>query len=399
MAWPTPTGQPVTFGLGLLPGTEVPGDLQDTASETSTLSRATSGTNRSAHMQYLMGDLGLDQATAALMYKAERLQEKGQSRQALRYFKNVLETKPDCMEAASNVRMLEATLRDERRLESVPEQTPAGGFVTEMHVDWTWIESVYDDSIPDFDAVALRHAHCKLAKSSHNLPLVKLLKNDVIREICDHNTDYLSFVEGRALVQVGFPPQAREASSAQAQHGLGLEAFAQLLAANRAPTNNAQHAVPAVDLAPTTAPASHREDLASASASGLSATSSRMEHMAYLTGTCGLDEDAAALMYRAERLQDKGQLQQALCYYDRVVADFPHCRQAGVNARMIRDMLERSNVDRVSCPNDSSDVVSVEMTSASILQGKSQGLRRNLKEMFAVSLAAVFCCRRKSKPE
>ena len=74
------------------------------------------------------------------------------------------------------------------------------------------------------------------------------------------------------------------------------------------------------------------------SVSNLSSTSSRSEHMAYLMGDLNLDRATAALMYRAERLQEKGQLQQALKYFERVLATC-HCEEAAVNARMIREQL------------------------------------------------------------
>jgi len=75
------------------------------------------------------------------------------------------------------------------------------------------------------------------------------------------------------------------------------------------------------------------------SVSNLSSTSSRSEHMAYLMNDLSLDRGAAAMMYRAERLQEKGQLQQALRYFDRVLASHPTCEEAAVNARMIREQL------------------------------------------------------------
>jgi hypothetical protein len=46
-------------------------------------------------MNYLTNVLGLDGGTAALLIRAERLQEKGQLRQALKYYEVVLLACPD----------------------------------------------------------------------------------------------------------------------------------------------------------------------------------------------------------------------------------------------------------------------------------------------------------------
>lgn len=81
---------------------------------------------RAEHMQYFM-DLGLDRDTAALLYRAERLQEKGQLRQALPYFQEVLATNPDCIEASVSVKMITKLLKDtkeEIHIEPQPRQIP-----------------------------------------------------------------------------------------------------------------------------------------------------------------------------------------------------------------------------------------------------------------------------------
>ena len=43
--------------------------------------------------------------TAPPLYRAERLQERGQNKMGLKYFKEVLQTKPDCVEAKENARI------------------------------------------------------------------------------------------------------------------------------------------------------------------------------------------------------------------------------------------------------------------------------------------------------
>ena len=116
-------------------------------SEVGSVSNLSSASSRSEHMAYLMGDLNLDRSTAALMYRAERLQEKGQLQQALRSFERVLATKPDCEEAAVNARMIREQMAQEPRLETVREEpaanaTAAGVLQT---VDWQ-VKVVLTDS-------------------------------------------------------------------------------------------------------------------------------------------------------------------------------------------------------------------------------------------------------------
>ena len=83
------------------------------------------------------------------------------------------------------------------------------------------------------------------------------------------------------------------------------------------------------------------------SVSSLSTASSRSQHMAYLMNDLDLDRATAALMYRAERLQEKGQLQQALNYFERVLAMRHDCEEASVNARMIREQLAETQAPRL----------------------------------------------------
>lgn len=89
-------------------------------------SQQTTASSRAEQMSYLMRELGLDRASARLLYRAERLQEKGQLEQALRYFAQVLATRPDCEEAAVNSRMIR---------EMLAEQAARAG----SHMSWhTW---------------------------------------------------------------------------------------------------------------------------------------------------------------------------------------------------------------------------------------------------------------------
>jgi len=106
------------------------------------LSEASTASQRTEQMQYFQAELGMDAATAALMYRAERLQEKGQLRQALCYFKEVLRSKPDCTEAQVNCRMLDEQLQQQPRLQGVPEQANMEGAAfascCDMDSFWGW---------------------------------------------------------------------------------------------------------------------------------------------------------------------------------------------------------------------------------------------------------------------
>ena len=65
--------------------------------------------------------------------------------------------------------------------------------------------------------------------------------------------------------------------------------------------------------------------------SELSESSCRTEHMAYLIECLGLDNFTAGLLYKAERLQEKGKLKQAIKYYEKVLWSFPQCHEASEN--------------------------------------------------------------------
>jgi hypothetical protein len=95
--------------------------------------------------------LGLDGGTAALLVRAERLQEKGQLRQALKYYEVVLSACPECPEAV--VRMpasQETSWRKKKKtpqpnLSLIPEGNelcPNTPTITEMDFDWNVREDV-----------------------------------------------------------------------------------------------------------------------------------------------------------------------------------------------------------------------------------------------------------------
>jgi hypothetical protein len=84
--------------------------------------------------------------------------------------------------------------------------------------------------------------------------------------------------------------------------------------------------------------------------SSLSHTCSRAEHIAYLTNELGLDKLTAATLHRGERLQEKGQLQQAIYYFENVLKKYPECPEASVNLRIVKTLLEDKGKEATSMP-------------------------------------------------
>lgn len=78
------------------------------------------------------------------------------------------------------------------------------------------------------------------------------------------------------------------------------------------------------------------------SRSSVSSASSRAADIEHYKDTYNVDHDCACLLVRAERLQEKGQNDQALIYFERVLQNYPDITEARVNAQMIRDMTAAS---------------------------------------------------------
>lgn len=69
------------------------------------------------------------------------------------------------------------------------------------------------------------------------------------------------------------------------------------------------------------------------SLASLSTTSSRNENLIYFEQDLGLSPSMARIMYQAQRLQDKGQMIQAIICYDRVLKQRPDCTVAKKTSR------------------------------------------------------------------
>mmetsp|Transcript_18120 Transcript_18120/g.44461 ORF Transcript_18120/g.44461 Transcript_18120/m.44461 type:complete len:180 (+) Transcript_18120:163-702(+) len=105
-----------------------------------------SASSRSEHITYMTAELGLDQPTAAMLYRAERLQEKGQLQQALSYFARVAERKPDCVEAVENAHMIRSMLAEQPPSQEAPPcplQTVSEYQTVEMQVEWEGAENIF----------------------------------------------------------------------------------------------------------------------------------------------------------------------------------------------------------------------------------------------------------------
>jgi len=74
--------------------------------------------------------------------------------------------------------------------------------------------------------------------------------------------------------------------------------------------------------------------------SALSSTSSRSQQLQYFRESCDLDDHAARMIVRAERLQEKGQLEQAALYFKEVIRISPNCVEAKINLEMIERARE-----------------------------------------------------------
>jgi hypothetical protein len=70
-------------------------------------------------------------------------------------------------------------------------------------------------------------------------------------------------------------------------------------------------------------------------ASEQSVASSRSEMVAFFQSAHGLDRQTADLLYRAERLQEKGQIAQAIVYYNEVLQVVPGCEVAQQNISLL----------------------------------------------------------------
>lgn len=194
-----------------------------------------------------MTDLGLDRAAAALMYRAERLQEKGQLQQALRYFERVLSTHAGCQEAAVNARMIHEQLSEQAGTMPVIRenevatpapvaQAPMALQTAEMQISETFHDCERYEaywSQGDMDDAMLQKAKDMLEKHGISTPFVALVSNTTEKYTPPvHEDPWMDATYTcRAVVRVTFPLQAlRPQHTASHIAGAGATEFASLFA-------------------------------------------------------------------------------------------------------------------------------------------------------------------------
>jgi hypothetical protein len=113
------------------------------------------------------------------LYQAEKLQEKGQLKLALLYFKKVLDSSPDCFEAQENARITREILAGEEDnfkqngLESISEDkiSKTGSYTTtEMEIEWSGSENYRIGYYPEPDQLVVGAAtpdHLRKSDQAH----------------------------------------------------------------------------------------------------------------------------------------------------------------------------------------------------------------------------------------
>ena len=147
--------------------------------------------SRIDHMAFLRDAIGLDPVSAGMFYQAERLQEKGQLRQAVKYYERVLRNYPNCIEATTNVTIIRELLVDEdereqekesnkeREKEPTSSTTNNSSIVTEMDISWHGYEDMIFGSPPDPSYCAYDAAKKHMKSNGYGGSLLKLLENTI----------------------------------------------------------------------------------------------------------------------------------------------------------------------------------------------------------------------------
>lgn len=187
------------------------------------MSALSESSSRTEHMQFLTNVMGMDTTSAAMLFRAERLQEKGQLRQALKYYESVLSKCPECAEATENIRIVKELLGDEetdlnrqkrkKKLYDIPEKIevrPSKSTITECDIPWSGRESIAFDYYPDPDECALQAARTHLTRAGYGDSLLKLLENKTTADICNAETGWETCLKGSAVFRVTLIPDRGE---------------------------------------------------------------------------------------------------------------------------------------------------------------------------------------------
>jgi tetratricopeptide (TPR) repeat protein len=197
-------------------------ELQLPATTTEDISSLSHTSSRLEHIAYLTKELGLDRSTAATLYRGERLQEKGQLKQAMYYFETVLKKYPDCSEAYENLRIVKTLVEEEHGKETksmpvIPEKESPESLpmiVTEMEVTWSGLQDPKRGCISDANKCAVYEAEKRLREIGFGDSLLKLLSNTITNRCCD---GCLTYLKGNALFQVALIPET-ESDAGQQLH-------------------------------------------------------------------------------------------------------------------------------------------------------------------------------------
>jgi len=193
------------------------------AMENNSISDLTDGSSlvdQTAHFQEVFG---MDETTALLLYRADRLHEKGKMKLAQKFYQKVFQVCPACTYASACAEVVTEHLKEEasnqQSLVSIPEKPAVINshrpMITEMDVQWTGRESIQFDSTPDPDACAFAQAKTDLRSKGYGASLLVLLKNEVLEDICDANTGWETVLSGRARFRVTLIPDKEDPLDAQ----------------------------------------------------------------------------------------------------------------------------------------------------------------------------------------
>jgi hypothetical protein len=168
-----------------------------------------------------VNEVGLDRSAAALFYRAERLQEKGQIKQSIKYFEVVLSRYPDCFEASENLRIVRELLEDgtetsRPRMDISLEKKEVKQHqqvITEMEVNWSVREDIRLDFYAFADECAVHAAETKLKSIGYGRSCLKMISHKTTKQTCSSGTVYETAIAGRAIFQVTLIP--KHASYAQ----------------------------------------------------------------------------------------------------------------------------------------------------------------------------------------
>ena len=189
-------------------------------SSISDLTERSSLVEQTAHFREVFG---MDDTTALLLYRADRLHEKGKLKLAQKYYQKVFQVCPACTYASACAEVVTEHLKEEaseqQSLVAIPEKPAVINshrpMITEMDVQWTGYGITQDGCMPDPDDFALAQAETDLRSKGYGASLLVLLKNEVLEDPYDAN-----IWSGRARFRVTLIPDKEDPLDAQLSEAL-----------------------------------------------------------------------------------------------------------------------------------------------------------------------------------